>query len=1393
MGLVVKFVVGVFLMNCFKVFAHTSEGKFFNHIMPKDETSVKVYNVDFVTRSGIVKSGYESKVHVFMKMFVKKYNDNTIYLRIVQKNGTAQNDQLNSRGVDFQTERLKYLNTYDFFLRGGGDLILWKNAKDSPDYDMIKAFASAFFFDWTKFQAVQQSGNVFHYSIDQMTLYGNCTLTSFVEKKDVGSEEKISVEQNFNPMKCTNFERDYLNIMSDSGKINLDGLQMHNFRKYDFSKNEMEGQDFSLKRLQTKQHIFFTHGKAKDVEHFLHTSYDIQLEEKVKGPVINFKDDRFDWENLHNFTFNPIKNTYELNHINNYQKIMAVSERIQWSEMLSRSQLLLWRVSRIGDEYYAVTKSMPWAVSWEVVEIVDYLKAFTEIELSLMYKELKIKNEGQGEGIRIFLDVLPLVGTSSATIFAVKLVNDKNEKFDREKMLMKLAGSIREVSRESLQELKKLTVSANVPREAFLAYGAALLVFSEEAKRSDSDPLNAKLKIQIQHLAESLDNGKNYSDRKLFREISGHLLSSDCKSYFKLSNDRDSMDLNIHSLYALEKCLKDSPQDLFDHLMKFLMNEDLSTEVRAVTVKIILHNLPSETHFELLARRMQNELDHEVYNVFASTISTLIERKILPQNSKKLIRRLEPDARSRGFYFRTHGSFHESFAIAGHVIFDDLIKVFKQLQADILQEISGEYVKLSSILLRVFDAEIISQFNNFPQDFFLQQKPIKYELTLTKGSRTVYSKISECDITNLQNFINNVMRFFQRITMQEYMSSSKNIYSLTNIDYFLPMDAGKYFRIFQQTPLIFNSQFSITKSKSKMPNFGMILSANATLQSVRGMEVLQTNLMAFQGTSQISSLHFTKQFAFNIYHDVKDQKDFQNIAFEKQKDSTQSPLFGMRIKKETQVYFKRLRQDDKPPGNGEWVPIVQAVTEGNTYSTRSNRKFLAKGDWEDLGLAYTMEMNSYEAPPNGKELPQTLSEMLYMKPFSEILKISSGDFLVSFMSYIRWNFLVPRAYGVNWLAYMEPSDTFDTTKFSLKLRRNGVHLDISDSEDNVRVKYIIDDKNRYPRVARIPADGPTTGLCWEYETAWQGTSNSKLKITYGKYPEKTFKCPREQTQILIEESSKFTEEQIDFHDDKQMTYAQCRPQVEVLEAEEAENTYVCAQAAAMLRNTIWTVNYKNIPIELKDFFKSWGMWLFANSRSFYESPNSEALSSGQFKISLNYPMHSDENFEMTLSMPEDTFTLKGSSKFLRLQDFVFLGNLFPDNLFISPIYRIYPESLGNQTTTSKIEVPWIHVTKIDRKCSVYASRFKDLLALKVQDGEQEIQIFPQDHKIGKYTIIADGNSIDTMPKNLRKASLSMITVGDTIFILKNFGWNRINVMVGFNGRNVFLKGDRFFH
>uniref|UniRef100_A0A1B0CZA7 Uncharacterized protein n=1 Tax=Phlebotomus papatasi TaxID=29031 RepID=A0A1B0CZA7_PHLPP len=746
---------------------------------------------------------------------------------------------------------------------------------------MIKAFVSALFFDWTKFQAVQEGGNVFHYSTGQMTLYGNCTLTSFVEKKDVGSGEEISVEQNFNPMKCTNFERDYLNIMSDSGKINLDGLQMHNFRKYDFSKNEMEDQDFSLKRLQTKQHIFFTHGKADDVEHFLHTSYDIQLEEKVEGPAINFKYDRFDWENFHNFTFNPIRNTYELNHINNYQKIMAVSGRIQWSEMLSRSQLLLWRVSRIGDEYYSVTKSMPWAVSWEVVEIVDYLKAFTERELSFMYKELKIKNEGQGEGIRIFLDILPLVGTSSATIFAVKLVNDKNEKFDREKMLMKLAGSIREVSRESLQELKKLTVSANVPREAFLAYGAALLVFSEEAKRSDSDPLNAKLNIHIQHLAESLDNGKNYSDRKLFREISGHLLSTDCKSYFKLSNDRDSMDLNIHSLYALEKCLKDSPQDLFDHLMKFLMYEDLSTEVRAVTVKIILHNLPSETHFELLARRMQNELDHEVYNVFASTISTLIERKILPQNSKKLIRRLEPDARSRGFYFRTHGSFHESFAIAGHVIFDDLIKVFKQLQADILQEISGEYVKLSSILLRVFDAEIISQFNNFPQDFFSQQKPIKYELTLTKGSRT------------------------------EYMSSSKNTYSLTNIDYFLPMDAGKYFRIFQQTPLIFNSQFSITKSKSKMPNFGMILSVNATLQSVRGMEVLQTNLMAFQGTSQISSIHFTKQFAFNIYHDVKDQKDFQNIAFEKQKDSTQSPLFGMRIKKETQVYFKRLRQDDK--------------------------------------------------------------------------------------------------------------------------------------------------------------------------------------------------------------------------------------------------------------------------------------------------------------------------------------------------------------------------------------------------------------------------------------------------------------------------------------------------
>lgn len=217
-------------------------------------------------------------------------------MRIVEKNGTAQNDQLSRRDVDFQTERLKYLNTYDFFLRGGGDLVLWKNAKDSPNYDMIKAFASALFFDWTKFHAVQDGRNIFHYSTDQMTLYGNCTLTSFVEKNDVASGEEVSVEQNFNPMECSNFERDYLNIMSDNGKISLDGLQMHNFRKYDFSKNEADGQDYSLKRLQTKQHIFFTHGKADDVEHFLHTSYDIQLEENAEGPVINFKNDHFDWE-----------------------------------------------------------------------------------------------------------------------------------------------------------------------------------------------------------------------------------------------------------------------------------------------------------------------------------------------------------------------------------------------------------------------------------------------------------------------------------------------------------------------------------------------------------------------------------------------------------------------------------------------------------------------------------------------------------------------------------------------------------------------------------------------------------------------------------------------------------------------------------------------------------------------------------------------------------------------------------------------------------------------------------------------------------------------------------------------------------------------------------------
>ncbi|XP_059617903.1 uncharacterized protein LOC132262608 [Phlebotomus argentipes] len=1348
----VKMTKWIFVQCLFAIFVIVNScdpAEPFAHILGSGRGAGSVFDVDFTVKSGIAKSGFENNVRLAMQMIAKPFDNLTVYIRIEQLNGTAQNGE--------NTECIKLLNTFEFLLKSDGKIVL---RKGSSDDDIIKVLASVLFFNTTKLHEHGDKKKPFHYASKEEDVYGREKMY-FVKPQRDG----FSVEQNSDPMDFNNM--DFASASwSNRDHYDLEELKMSNYRKYDFVKRTCT---YSMKRLQTEQHIFFTPKQPEDLKHFLHTSYDFRLNEEATVPAEVIKENLFDWKNLHDFKFAISRRKSDDNfQFNDFLSNPENVQKIKREKMLSEVERMLKGLSIIKDPYTPpnIKHFLLSPVSWEMIEIVDFMKTFTEDDFSAIHKmTLKAKDSDNPWLLRNFVEVLPLVGTSEAAIFCVKLIKDPTTEFDRDKMLMNLAGSIRSFSMsvEALNVLKDLTMAKDAPHVALLAYARALMVTYHES--------NEHVKSSLQFYTDKLSNARNYDEKRTVLEAIACLRSIEFIPLLWKTVLREDEGLKIHALYALMQSIGYMDNSQFTDLLNLAVDQELSTEVRAVAVRVLLRKINREVQFEALARRLHDDPNHELYNFFASKVMAMIEEGNTPSSYKKLLRRLEPEARSRGFYFKTQNSAMEDFAVSGHIIFDDVSGGLKQVQMDLHQSYQRKY----SLLLRLDNVEFISRFNNFQEDFFAQQA-FKYEISVAKAAWTIFSKSSECDFQYaLQNLM---MYLYPNAQLLPNEWSNEGFLALDNTDYFLPMDAGRHFRLFAQAQLFFTTKFAIVSELSEHgAKPGVIFSVNATLQASRGMEVLNPNLMAFQGSRQMSHLHFTKQFAFN-FHRIHQPKI---ITIAASRSNALTPLLSLRIQKQTQVYLNRLRESSNTTED-----VVEV--SGRLESFNSDG-YLTEGDWQDLGINYGIRMFSYKPSPSGKILAQSLSEMLYRKPFSGMFSAPLGDIIVSLMSFIQWNFFLPGDYGVDLLAHMRPSDIFDTSKIQIKIQSQGVFYEFLDNKDNVRVKYLhvkIEDV-----VARMPAEGPTSSICLKFETFWREMPEWRLQILFGSYPEKIAKCVTDQSNILIESSSKFTGEQIEFHHQKHLTYAQCRAQTEML-AEEAENCYTCATAATMLRDIMVWLHYKNLPSGFENFFRSLGMWVFANSGGFHEATDDEVRSVGEIQIGIYRPMDSDEDFEMTLYAPENSYTVKGSSKWLLLENSAIQSVQHLAKYFLPfPVCRILPQDLGNKTYTgiNMSLKPWVQLAQINSKTLVYAYRLPgDQLAIKVQYGPQEILIFPRENECGKHRIIVSEDDIDRMPLSFSKNRLSIITIGDTVFVLSNFLWSSGD-MIGYNGRSIFIRGD----
>ncbi|XP_055682420.1 uncharacterized protein LOC129789570 [Lutzomyia longipalpis] len=1359
----------------------------FHHVLRSmSEDSFSVYNVTLTTKSGIVKSSFESKVEVLMKMIIRPYKNSTIHVRVEEEKGTATNENIYSSPPDELFDRIEPLQNFknfEFLLTQKGQLIL---RKDEKDINARKAIASLLLFDWKALPEKSKSYN-FHFL---RAIYGDCYATTSVKW-----DKELQIEQNYYPNHCYDFQKIAFNTDDANVAYKTEALHMKNHRKFYFSQNPGK---YFLKKLEAKQYIFLSTGQSNDIEHFLHTFYDIQHDEEAEIATESPSEQLFDFASLHDIMITPLVDTLLVNE--SYKDVVSFpDEGITKEEMYQEIEGILKHVAGINeaeivqDPYSDIVER---TVNKGTTNALDYMKLFTTEDFSVIYQRA-LNNKENGKILETFLELLPLVGSPSATIFTTKLIMEPKLELNREKMLSKLTESIRHINFEALDYLKRLTMMKDAPSGAFLAYSAALFVLHkkipDECVDSATNSSNIKLPFGdcylwekgleyynkgLYYFKERLTKSEDYAEQVEIIQALGNL--QDYKISFILSNyNTTNEDLMIHIMSAIAKT-SFGHQDIIHYFQDIIM-QDLPTEVRAFALSLIIKKYRGNQslNFDMLARRLHEDKDHELYNMFVSSAQILIDQEELPWNANTVLGRMNPAARSRRFFWKPQGNAKNSFALGGHIIFDNKTRGFKQLQFEILQKSPyGAYKSVSSFLLRASDVALISRLNNFGTEFF-EQKNFTYELILSEGSRTVFSTVAEYDFDSLKA---QLIHFYQGQTFDLLVprdSSRFDISSINHFDYFFPTDSGKYARFYDQTPLAIDFKLQTnSKTEGNKKIYGFVFSLNATLQNAWGMEIFQPNLMAFQGTRESSNFHFVQQIALDCFYDPN-KNDYRNWYIAKNKDL--DPLLELNYRKNTEIYLNPLKESNATKRQS--APTFIEVTD-DKRSTHESKEILAEGHLSDLGIYYNMEILRCQAPRSDCSFSQSLSEMMNRKPFSDAVSHSPGDFLASLITSMAQSFTTRSIYGVQWNALMQSSKAFDTAKIGLRIQKETkiTFFELSDRKDKVRVNYMFNlDAMQF---VRIPAGGLATALCIDFEIYQRQMPEWKMEIFYGHYEGKNMKCPKYQTEIYIEGSSNFNEEQLEYTKIKSLTYAQCRPASEILPSEEAENTYTCAKAATMFRDIVMWVHYKNIQPEAADFFRSLGFWLFSNSNTFRKSAEG-AKSSGTFDIGIYRPMHSDEDFEMTLSTPEDTFTVKGSSKWFLMENSAFQSvNSLIEDLFASTICRIYPEDLPHNATH------WTLVGQMNDNHLVFAQRFgEDQLSLRISTRNQEMKFFPRDDDV-QYDVHVSENEIDSMPMSYTKNRLSTISVGHTIFILGQYLWRGYNAAIGYNGKSIFVKASQ---
>ncbi|XP_055703512.1 uncharacterized protein LOC129802006 isoform X3 [Phlebotomus papatasi] len=1361
---------GILILLCLHLSANVivqAASGYLDILKARGDQNGSVFDLEFNVTSGIYKSKFDSNVREIYRLHIIPYGSDKVYISAKEVESFVRNGDVtdpDEYSVDISDKKLK-----DFILTSEGKIIVRKNDPEN-NWNFYKTIGNFLIFDYSVFEDNRKEERSVFKSV-LPTIYGSCNINSIGAMTGWNS---FSVKQFFDPFgtDCENSTSKNVRVLSDvEGLTKPHGLKVSNYREYNLLRKK---ESFILDSLITNQKIFWSPVEGKSLVHFLQTSYKFNF---VEESTLSVDDTDFDFEsekNLELVTSNP--NQAEKSVIN-----LESMENISTETLINEVKLEFVKIYHIWEVHITnVTVLVP-PVGKELTKVISIMEFFKLQQFYDLWILLSKDTSAQGSKVlKFFYKIVPYIGTEECVLFIKKLIILKEVGNNlMEKMLTKLAGSIRQPTPKVAEALKEVWDSNKNVNAALLAYTSALGAGFRTNPAVLHDLMEQAKKDLFTKISES---SSNFNDQRLYYQALGNLncISLADANVIKLRSVMFNNDMLMHLILALEKST--DGQYVFDLMLKILRDVSKSSELKAVALRIALKRMPSYDQYETLARVMDEDTNYELYNLFESSVRAFVKVKELPESALLWLRNREPMSRSMAFAYESPEDYPLAFSVRGYLFFNDLTWGLQQIHFDVYQKYDDRPIKMYTVFIRLFDVDKLSFLPNMKR-ILMEQGNINYEFFFYRGDTLIMSLTDNFDF---QMTLGYLMECVQDFTLFPLKTHMEDVFQHYNFDYFFPTDTGRNVHLYFNVPWMISSQFNSLKVAERSVVMNILGSFNFTAQSVTGLYIYQPKLQALQGSRELSSVHLTEQIAFKVYRN-KTLEDF-NLFIEL--TEALSPLFGIRFKKATTVHLNKIGGEPLSINKGEHFNQQADVSE-LTYELYDLLEFQS-----DFGFKYHMQVFDYKYPANNKEFPESLEQMMYKRPFSDIFKASDENFLVSLLSYINWNFLAHSAYSYNFKATIEPSDVFPITKYALGVSSRGeLLIEFKDKDDNVQVYYkVIHLHICNTEILRMGPRVKSSGFC--LRKIIDNSDESMYHLYYGTSSGDLTECPTDQFGLALRLKSAFSLDQKDNGNDERLTYTECTHKSPYLQSKDPTNNHRCGKAATTLRDMDMSLKYQNVPKHFLIYFDQFWTWFLTTNNGVPLKNKLKIRTPGEIILKASYPMTSP-NVNLDVLLPENAFSFNFPPDLLIPNHVAIEGFTYAMEYFFPAPYCVIV-SVENRLKSNRHYLhtdsdTWTMYATI-KSVIVYVKKiFEDQLALKIEYRNTTITAYPKINSTSsdKYDITIGENEIDLVPMNWARRRIQSVKVMDTIFFVPDVTFKEQIFMIGYNGRSVSIWGSNF--